>query len=147
MNDAVRFAVREVPLAVLLMPVAVAALVAFAVPYFLTAAVGKLQRHSDVTATAKVIAGSVLYPLWILGVAIVIGARLGPARGFLAVLALPMLAAAGLFAVEREAAALRTARSWFALRGASVRTRQRLRRHRAELADVLDEVNRWLSLS
>ena len=147
MNDAVRFAMREVPLAVLLMPLAVTALVAFAVPYFLTAGVGKLQRDSDVTATAKVIAGSVLYPLWMLWAAIAIGARLGPIWGFLAVAALPALAVAGLFAIERELAALRTARSWFALRGASARTRQRLRRHRAELADVLDEVNRWLSLS
>ncbi len=56
----------------------------------------------------------------------------------------PVLAAVGLFAIERESSAFRTARSWLALRGAHANTRKRLRRHRAELAEVLDEVNEYL---
>ena len=49
------------------------------------------------------------------------------------------------FAIERELSAWRTARSWLALRGTHPNTRQRLRRHRAELADVLDQVNAALA--
>ena len=146
-HNAVEFAAREVPLAVVLVPVAVTAAIVFAVPYYLTSVIGRLQRDTDVTATAKVVAGSVLYPLWILAAAIVVGMRFGAAWGLLATVALPALAVAGLFAVERESAVLRTVRSWFALRGTSPRTRERLRRHRAELADVLDEVHTWLSHS
>ena len=147
MNDAARFAMREIPLALLLLPIALAAIVTFAVPYGLTAIVGRLQRDSDVTATAKVVAAGVFYPSWTILIAVLIGARLGAGWGLAAVVALPALAAAGLFALERESAVLRTARSWIALRGTSPRTRQRLRRHRAELADVLDDVHAWLGRS
>ena len=54
----------------LLVPLVMAAVVAFAVPYYLTALIGRRQRDTDVTATAKVVAGSVFYPLWILAMAI-----------------------------------------------------------------------------
>jgi len=145
-GDAVRFALRELPLAALLLPLASAAVVAFAVPYFLTAFVGRLQRDSDVTATAKVIAAAVLYPLWTLAAAVVVAGRVGAMWGLLPAVAMPALGVAGLFAIEREWAVLRTARSWFAVSGASPRTRKRLRRHRAELADVLDDMNTWLTL-
>jgi hypothetical protein len=61
-----------------------------------------------------------------------------------AALVVPLAAVAGLFAIEREAAVLDTVRAWFLLRRARHDTRARLRRHRSELADVLDEINEWL---
>lgn len=146
-RDAARFIAREAPLAVILIPIAIAAIVAFAVPYGLTAGVAKLQRETDVTATAKVISGTIFYAAWTALLAVLIGIRLGIGAGVVAFAVLPALAAAGLYAIERESAALRTVRSWLALRGAHPGTRQRLRRHRAELADVLDEVNGWLNQS
>ena len=144
MKDAARFIAREAPLAVVLVPIALTAIVVFAIPYALTAGVARLQRETDVTATAKVISGTIFYAAWTALLAVLTGLWLGTAAGLLTVVALPALAAAGLYALERESAALRTARSWLALRGAHPTTRQRLRRHRAELADVLDEVNTWL---
>ncbi len=144
-RDAVRFVLKELPLAILLVPVAAVAVVVFFVPYVVTAAVAGLQRETDVTASAKVIAGTIFYAAWTLFLAALAGWRLGSTAGLLTLAALPPLAAFGLFALERESAAIRTARSWLALRGAHRATRQRLRRHRAELADVLDEVNRWLA--
>ena len=84
-KDALKFAAREVPMALVLVPVVMAAAVVFAVPYYLTALIGRFQRDTDVTATAKVVAGSVLYPLWILAVAIAVGvtswSTLGPSCG------------------------------------------------------------------
>ena len=51
---------------------------------------------------------------------------------------------AGLFAFERESAVLDAVRAWFLLTRTKADTRERLRRRRSELADVLDEVNTWL---
>ena len=143
--DALRFAARELPIAIVLVPIAALAFAVFAIPYGLTALASRLQKDSDVTATAKVIGGTFFYTLWTVGLSIVIGQWLGVAAGLFTAVLLPALAAAGLFAIEREASAFRTARSWLALRGANMNTRKRLRRHRAELADVLDEVNRFLT--
>ena len=143
--DARHFAVREVPLALILVPLAAAALLVFAVPYALTAVTARLQKDTDVTATAKVIAGVVFYALWTTLLSLTAARWFGQAAGWLTAALLPILAAAGLFAIERESSALRTARSWLALRGAHANTRKRLRRHRAELAEVLDEVNRFLT--
>jgi hypothetical protein len=56
-----------------------------------------------------------------------------------------VLAAAGLFAIERESAAWQTARSWLAVRGARPTTRTALKRRRAELAAVLDQVYDWMA--
>jgi hypothetical protein len=57
---------------------------------------------------------------------------------------LPMLAIAGLFAVERESAVIDAVRAWWVLTRTRADTRERLRRRRSELADILDEVNSWL---
>ena len=142
---ALRFCLREIPLALILLPVAIAALAVFAAPYALTAASARLQKDSDVTATAKVLGGIVFYALWIFLLSITVALLFGAGAGWLTAAGLPLLAAAGLFSIERESSALRTARSWLALRGAHANTRTRLRRHRAELAEVLDEVNRHLN--
>lgn len=142
--DAWRFTARELPLALVLVPIAIVALAVFAVPYGLTAASARLQKETDVTATAKVVGGAALYAAWIVVLAVVAGRLFGSITGWLTSALLPVLAAAGLFALEREASALRTARSWLALRGTDADTRTRLRRHRAELADVLDQINDYL---
>jgi glycerol-3-phosphate O-acyltransferase / dihydroxyacetone phosphate acyltransferase len=144
-SDATRFVVRELPRAIVLVPLALITTLVFAVPYLLTAVVGRLQRHSDVTASAKAIGGTILYLAWTAFLATLAGRRFGGITGVLMAVALPVLGIAGLFAIERELSAWRTARSWLALRGTHPDTRQRLRRHRAELADVLDQVNAALA--
>jgi hypothetical protein len=49
-----------------------------------------------------------------------------------------------LFAIERESAVIDAVRAWWLLNRASPGARRRLRRHRSELADVLDQVHAWL---
>jgi len=142
--DALRFMARELPMAIVLVPVAAAAFAVFVIPYGLTALSARLHKDTDVTATAKVIGGSVFYALWILVLSVFAGKWLGLTAGLLTASFLPVLAAAGLFATERESSAFGTARSWLALRGAHACTRKRLRRHRAELADVLDDVHSYM---
>ena len=138
------FVAREVPMAVVLVPVAAAALAGFCIPYALTAAAARVTGDMDVTATAKVIGGGVIYTLWIVLVAAVAWSFRGWPAGLLAFACLPGLAIGGLFAIEREASAWQTARSWLALRDAQPTTRAALRRRRAELADVLEQVNEWV---
>ena len=138
------FVAREGPMAVVLVPVAAAALAGFCIPYALTAAAARVTGDMDVTATAKVIGGGVIYTLWIVLVAAVAWSFRGWPAALLAFACLPGLAIGGLFAIEREASAWQTARSWLALRDAQPTTRAALRRRRAELADVLEQVNEWV---
>ena len=140
-----RFALREIPRAFVLLPVCVAALVTFALPYAVTAFAARLSKEADVTATAKVIAGTLVYGLWTLILATAAATTWGTTAGALTVLGLPVLAVAGLFAIERETAVWRTARSWLALRSARPGTRSALKRHRAELATLLDQIGDWLT--
>lgn len=138
------FVARELPLALVLGPVAVLAVVIFAPPYLATAAAARLSRELDVTATVKALAGLFIYGCWITLASFVVGWGWGLWAGAATFLAMPALAVGGLFAVEREAAAWRTARAWISLRGARKVTRDALKRRRAELAAVLDEMNQWL---
>ena len=79
-----------VPLAVL----AVGTIVFF-VPYRLTGIVEKRARpRDDVRATHKLLAGAIVFPLWIVTLSLVLGAVAGPLAGIAALLALPAL---GLF--------------------------------------------------
>jgi 1-acyl-sn-glycerol-3-phosphate acyltransferase len=139
------FAARELPLAIVLVPIAVVALVVFAVPYTLTALAARLSRDTDVTATAKVVAGAVIYGAWSALLSLTAGWIGGWPWAVALLMMLPLLAVAGLFAIEREASAWRTARTWFALRGAHAATRAGLRRRRAELAVVLDQIGEWVA--
>jgi 1-acyl-sn-glycerol-3-phosphate acyltransferase len=143
---AVRFAIRETAAAVVLLPLAMMALLLFAVPYYLTAYGARwFTREPDVAATAKVVGGFLIYAAWL---AVLAGATwwaAGPRTGLIAGLALPFVAVSGLFAIERESAVRDAARAWFLLRRTKPDTRERLRRRRSELADVLDDVNAWLS--
>ena len=119
---AFRFAVREIPRALVLLPVCAASILVFSVPYLLTAAAARLSRHMDVTATTKVIAGAVLYGVWTTALALAAAWAWSPVAGVAALLVLPALAVAGLLAIERESAVWRTARSWLAMRGARATT-------------------------
>ena len=145
-GDAVRFAIREALAAIALAPLAIVALVLFAVPYQLTGYGARwFTREPDVAATAKVVGGFLIYTVWLLVLGTTAWAVSVPHPILLTLVALPALAVAGLFAVERESAVLDAIRAWFLLQRTHAETRQRLRRHRSELADVLDEVNEWLS--
>jgi hypothetical protein len=143
--EAALFAARESLFAIPLLPLAAAALTMFAVPYRLTAYAARwFTREPDVAATAKVVAGTIIYAAWL---ALLAGAGwwIGGTRVALLVLALlPALAVGGLFAIERESAVLDAVRAWFLLRRTGAATRERLRRVRSDLADVLDQVNAWL---
>lgn len=145
-RDAVRFAGRELTLGLLLVPLAAAGLIVFFIPYRLTGLAAKLAtREHDVIATAQVISGFLIYGAWAAALSAVAWIASGRIAGMLTLLALPLLALVALAALERESAVLDTVRSWLLLRRARHETRERLRRHRSELADVLDQVNAWLA--
>jgi 1-acyl-sn-glycerol-3-phosphate acyltransferase len=142
--DAVRFAIRETALAIVLVPLSLAGLVLFFVPYWLTALAARLStREPDVAATAKVVSGAIIYVAWLAAIVWATAARTGTAGAIAAAALLPVLAVAALFAIERESAVLDTIRAWLVVRRARTGT-QALRKRRSELADVLDEVYGWL---
>lgn len=144
--DAIRFAVRELALGILLVPLALAGLLIFFVPYHLTGLAARLAtREHDVVATAQVIAGFLIYGAWVALFGVVAWRLAGRTAGIATMVAMPLLAVFSLAALERESAVADTIRSWLLLRRARGDTRERLRRHRSELADVLDQVNAWLS--
>jgi len=146
MPAAVRFALRELAAAVVLVPVAAAALLVFTAPYWVTAYAARwFTREPDVAATAKVVGGFLIYTAWLL--TLTAGAWwIDGLRGALFIgMALPALAVFGLFAIERESGIIDAIRAWFLLTRTNADTRVRLRRHRSELADVLDDVNAWLT--
>ena len=142
--DAMHFAFREAALAIVLGPIAVAGLVLFFVPYWLTDVAARLAtRESDVTASAKVIAGAIVYSVW-LGVLVAAAWLLrGPLAALAVAALLPAVAVAALFALERESAVLDAARAWLLVERSPTRTRA-LRRQRSDLADVFDDVYDWL---
>lgn len=144
-GDATRFALREILAALVLLPLALAALIMFAVPYHLTGYGARwFTREPDVAATAKVVGGFLIYASWLVLLAAGAWWIAGPRAGITTTIVLPALAVAGLFAIERESAVLDGVRAWFLLTRTKADTRERLRRRRSELADVLDEVNTWL---
>ncbi len=144
-GDAVRFAVRETLIGIVLLPISAVALAVFVVPYHLTGSAARwFTREPDVAATAKAVAGFLIYSAWVAVLSVVAWWRAGRGAGLLTGAALTAIAAAGLFAIERESAVVDAVRAWFLLRRTKEDTRQRLRRQRSELADVLDEVNQWL---
>lgn len=144
--DAVRFVVRETVFGLFLLPLAAAALVVFTVPYRLTGIAARwFTREPDVAATAKAVSGFLIYVVWMAALAVLAWRIGGATIGLLTFTAMMAIAFGGLFALERESAVLDAGRAWFLLRRTREDTRQRLRRQRTELADVLDEVNGWLT--
>ena len=79
-----------IPLLVLAVGTAV-----FVIPYRLTSILEKRARpRDDVRATHKLLAGAIVFPLWIVTLSVVLGAVAGPLTGMAALVALPAL---GLF--------------------------------------------------
>jgi 1-acyl-sn-glycerol-3-phosphate acyltransferase len=143
--EAARFGARESLFALVLLPLALAAVIVFAVPYRLTGRAARwFTREPDVAATAKVVGGFLIYATWIAILPAAVWRLAGPRAGLAVLVLLPAVAIAGLFAIERESAVLDAVRAWFLLSRTKADTRERLRRRRSELADVLDEVHESL---
>jgi glycerol-3-phosphate O-acyltransferase / dihydroxyacetone phosphate acyltransferase len=145
--DALRFAVRELALAVVLMPLAALGFVLFFVPYHLTAfAARRFTRETDVVATAQVVAGALVYGGWFGAIGWALWRLSGPAAALAIALLLPALAVLCLLAIERETAVIDAVRAWVLLHRARDETRERLRRSRTDLAHLLEEVREMLDL-
>ena len=145
-RTALAFVAREGLMALPLMPVAAVGFAVFWVPYQVTGLLARrATRDRDVAATAKVFVGVAVYAVWLLVIAGVVAATLGPVYGVIVACLLPVAAVGGLFAIERETAVIDTVRSWLLLRRARHSTRERLKETRSELAGVLDEISEWLS--
>jgi hypothetical protein len=141
-GEAVRFVVRELALAVVLVPVALAGILAYAVPYLVVSAIASGVRLGlEERATHKVVGGLLIYVVWTMLVAGLIAWYFGVAAGVAAALVMPAAGVAGLHAAERELSAQYTARVWLAARGTSSRARTRLLSHARSLTDLLDEVH------
>jgi 1-acyl-sn-glycerol-3-phosphate acyltransferase len=143
--DAFRFAVRELLMGIVLVPLCIAGLIVFFVPYWLTGLIAKRTApERAMLATAQLIGGTFVYGLW-LALFVVAARRLGGNDAALAMaVAIPVLAVISLFAIERESAVLETIRAWWSINRRSA-TRDRLKRRRSELADILEEVRHWLN--
>ena len=144
-GDAIRFAVREILIAIGLVPLCIAGFIVFSVPFWVT---GRLAKRTAperaMLATAQLFGGTVVYGLWL--ALFVVGAwRIGGRNAAIAMgIAIPVLAVVSLFAIERESAVFDAVRAWWSIRSRTA-TRERLKRRRSEIADVVDEVGKWLS--
>ena len=141
---AVRFAIREGLLGLVLGPLALVTLAVFATPYWITGQFARRAPDIQSRATWQLLAGAVSYPTWIGVVAATIGAAAGTTPGLLSVAGLAALALGGMSAVERELSVLRTVRAFRALRRTPAAARTALHRQRAAIADVLDRAREWL---
>ena len=141
-----RFVVRELAVAIVLVPICVIGVALFVVPWFLTDLAARcMARGLDVEATVKILGGGTIYAGWAAGIAAVVWRLAGPAAALGTLVALPAVAVAALFAVERETAVLEAAGAWLALRQASPRARRHLARKRSEVVRLLDEVRAWMA--
>ena len=140
----VRFAVREGALAAMLGPLAVAGLVLFAAPYWLTGWISRRAPDLESRATWQVVGGILIYGAWIGALGAIAGVTYGTSSAVAVLVLLPLTAGGGVLAFERESAVLRTVRSFLALRQIPLRARVRLRHQRSEIATVLEHVREWL---
>ena len=143
-GEVIRFTLREGLLALLLGPMAIATVVVFAIPYWLTDRIGRGAPNLQKRTLRQIVGGGLIHGTWIAAIATLAGTRTGPATGVALGLALLALAVLGTLAFERESAVWRTVRAFFALRKVPLRTRNALRRRRRALADALDEVRTWI---
>lgn len=143
-SQVIRFTLREGLFALLLGPMAMATVVVFAVPCWLTGRIGRWAPNLESRALYQVIGGGLIHGAWIAALAGSAGTLTGTATGVAIGLALVALAVLGTPAFERESAVWRTVRAFFALRKMPLRTRSTLRRRRRALADALDEVRAWI---
>jgi hypothetical protein len=141
-----RFAAREILLGLVLIPVAAIGLAIFWLPYQATGRLARLAAKArDVAATATVFVGAAVYAVWLVLIALLTWRLFGGRTALTVAALIPGLALAGLFALEREASVVDTARAWLALRRAQGRSRRWLKEERTEIAEMLDEVYVWLN--
>jgi 4-hydroxybenzoate polyprenyltransferase len=144
----VQFALRELPLAVLLGPVCVLAVLVFAVPYRAVDAIATRRSiEHEIQATVKVMGGAIVHALWIVLLVVFAWAGWGAFAGVGAAVGFPALGIAGLFALERETAAWRAVRTWWAFQRLSPAAARGFARAEAELAALLDEAHAWVTTS
>jgi hypothetical protein len=137
--------VRELAFSTILLPLSALGFAIYFVPYHLTALIARLvTRERDIVATAQVFTGVVVYGLWLGAIGAMVWSVAGTLAAWATMAALMPLSIVSLIAIERETAVIDAVHAWWHLRHARHDTRERLRRHRRELADVLDEVQRWL---
>jgi 1-acyl-sn-glycerol-3-phosphate acyltransferase len=139
-----RFILREGLLALFLVPLAVAGLVIFWLPYWATGYVSQWAPDLQSRATWRLIGGFLIFGTWIALLAVGVGTQLGAIAALAVAGGLVALAYAGLMAVGREANVLRTISTFFSLRQTPITTRARLKRQRTALATVLEQVGDWL---
>ncbi len=94
----VRFVLRTLLDLLLGMPLALAGIVLWFLPYHTVRLVGRrIHPNPDMAATVHLLAGLVLFPLWLLGIGVATGLWLGWPSGVLAMLLAPVL---GLLALS-----------------------------------------------
>jgi hypothetical protein len=137
---AARWALRRLRLTALAqIAIAAVAMPLFWIPYRVTAFVTRtLASGRDVISTYNVLGGALVFALWIALVAGLVGVLFGWIAAALAFVALPVVAVAGQYCVERWRRTLLRARRWLILRRrgehvAPIRARQE------DLAHRLDE--------
>jgi glycerol-3-phosphate O-acyltransferase/dihydroxyacetone phosphate acyltransferase len=144
--DVLTFTCRELLAAVVLIPLSIAGLVTFALPYWVTAWLAHRWIHDDdVRATAKVVGGAIVYGSWMCLLAVVAWLEAGLGWAFAVFIAVPVLALLSLLAIERETAVAEAVRAWLLLRRTRRATIAQLHKRRSELADLLDDVRNWLA--
>jgi len=145
-QDVRSFALREMLLGIVLLPLCALGFIVFFVPYQVTGFIARrVARQHDVIATAQVLAGLVVYGAWLGAMGALVWSMADRTAALTVLLLLPIVAVAALFAIERESAVIDAVRAWWLLRRARRSTRASLRRRRSELADLLDQVHRWLN--
>jgi 1-acyl-sn-glycerol-3-phosphate acyltransferase len=143
---ALRFAVRELLIGVVLIPVCMAGLIVFFVPYWLTGRLAKATASERaMLATAQLIGGAVVYGVWLALLATATWRIGGHTAAAAAAVLIPLFAFGALFAIERESAVIDGVRAWWSITRSREDTRERLRRRRSELADLLDDVHTWIT--
>ena len=141
---AARFIVIEGTLALVLAPLAAVSLVVFGLPYWITGRISRrapdLQSRATWQVASGVVTNGILITILALGVFTWLGSRAAVSAG----VGLTLLAFAGLAAFERERSVLLTIRAFLALQLTPLKARARLKRQRAALATVLEQVQAWL---
>ena len=143
-GQVLRFVLREGSRALVMAPLAVLALVCFAVPYYGTWAISGRAPDPQSRAAWEVVGGAVVYGAWVAALAVAGGLWFGSGIGTATGVGLVFLAFAGLTAIERQTAVLRLVRAFLATRQTPLRARARLKRQQAAIAAVLDRVHDWL---
>ena len=143
--EVLRFTLREALFAVVLVPLAIAGVAVFAIPYLVVDLLARRFTPSlEEGSTYKAGAGVLVYTIWI-GLAAWLSWDRRVWVGAAAAVALAALGLTALFALERELHVLRIVRSYFANLSADPIVGTRLSRQRLEIADLMDETWKWIN--